>query len=103
MRAIIETGGMQFPVEDQVVIKIPKLEAEVGSKIDFDKVLLISGPNQFKLGKPYVEGAHVAAEVVSHGKDDKVLIFKFKRRRKYRRTRGHRQQYTMVKISGISA
>jgi large subunit ribosomal protein L21 len=103
MRAIIETGGMQFPVEDQAVVKIPKLEIEIGGKIDFDKVLLVSGPDQFKLGRPYVDGAKVSAEVVGHGKDDKVIIFKFRKRRKYRRTRGHRQQYTMVKISGISA
>jgi large subunit ribosomal protein L21 len=103
MRAILESGGMQFPVEDQAVIKVPKLEAEVGAKIDFDKVMLVSGPNTFSMGKPYVSGAKVVGEVVSHGREDKIIVFKIKRRRKYRRTRGHRQDYTAVKIVSISA
>jgi large subunit ribosomal protein L21 len=103
MRAIIETGGLQFPVENQSVIKVPKLKAEVGGKVDFDKVLLISGVEQFSLGNPYIAGAKVSAEVVGHGRDPKVIVFKFKKRRKYRRTHGHRQAFTTVKILGISA
>jgi large subunit ribosomal protein L21 len=103
MRAIIESGGMQFPVEDQAVIKVPKLEAEVGAKINFDKVMLVSGPNSFSMGKPYVSGAKIVGEVVSHGREDKIIVFKIKKRRKYRRTRGHRQDYTAVKIVSISA
>ncbi len=103
MRAIIESGGMQFPVEDQAVIKVPKLDAEVGAKINFDKVMLVSGPNRFELGKPYLSGAKIVGEVVSHGREDKIIVFKMKKRRKYRRTRGHRQDYTAVKIVSISA
>lgn len=103
MRAILETGGMQFPVEEKEVIRIPKLETEVGQKIDFDKVLLISGSKKFAVGKPYIDGARVSAEVVGHGRDDKVIVFKFKRRRKFRKKTGHRQQFTEVKILKISA
>ena len=103
MRAIIETGGMQFPVEEQVLVRVPKLDTEVGQAIEFDKVLLVSGQDKFAVGKPYVDGAKVAAEVKAHGKDDKVLVYKFKKRTKYRKTNGHRQQYTEVKITKISA
>ena len=103
MRAIIETSGMQFPVEENTVIKIPKIKAEVGDKYDFEKVLLVSSPEQFALGKPYIEGAKVKAEILAHGKSDKVIVFKFKRRRKYRKTTGQRQGYTEVKILKISA
>jgi large subunit ribosomal protein L21 len=103
MRAIIESGGMQFPVENDTVIKVPKFDAEVGAKVNFDKVLLISGPNNFELGKPYVPGAKIVGEVVEQGREDKIIVFKMKKRRKYRRTRGHRQEYTAVKIISISA
>ena len=103
MRAIIETGGMQFPVEEQTVVRVPKLETEVGQTIEFDKVLLVSDQDKFAVGKPYIDGAKVSAEITSHGKDDKVRVFKFKRRTKYRKTNGHRQQYTEVKILKISA
>jgi large subunit ribosomal protein L21 len=103
MRAIIETGGMQFPVEEQTVVRVPKLETEVGQTIEFDKVLLVSDQDKFAVGKPYIDGAKVSAEITSHGKDDKVLVYKFKKRTKYRKTNGHRQQYTEVKILKISA
>ena len=103
MRAIIESNGMQFPVEEKAVIKIPKIKAEVGQRHNFDKVLLVSGPEKFALGKPYVEGANVEAEILAHGKSDKVVVFKFKRRRKYRKTTGQRQGYTEVRILSISA
>lgn len=103
MRAIIETGGMQFPVEEDAVVRIPLLDSEVGGKIDFDKVLLVSGQDSFAVGKPYVKGAKVSAEVLAHGRDEKVLVFKFRRRTKYRKTNGHRQDYTEVKIVKISA
>jgi large subunit ribosomal protein L21 len=103
MRAIIETGGMQFPVEEEAVIRVPKLDTKVGQKIDFDKVLLVSGDDKFSVGKPYIEGAVVSGEVMDHGKGDKILVFKFKRRRKYRKTTGHRQDYSEVKIEKITA
>lgn len=103
MRAIVETGGMQFPVEENTIIRVPKLETEVGQKIDFDKVLLVSGDDKFAVGKPYIDGAVVSAEVTAQGRDDKVTVFKFKRRSKSRKKTGHRQQYTEVKILKISA
>jgi large subunit ribosomal protein L21 len=103
MKAIVETGGMQFPVEEKSVIRIPLLDAEVGKQIDFDKVLMVSGDDKFDVGKPYVVGAKVTAEVLAHGRDDKVVVFKFKKRTKYRKTTGHRQNFTEVKILGITA
>lgn len=103
MRAIIESGGMQFPIEKETVIRVPKLNVEAGQKYEFDKVLLVSSENKFAVGKPYIDGANVEAKVLSHGKSDKVTVFKFKRRRKYRKTTGHKQQYTEVKILNISA
>jgi len=103
MRAIIETGGMQFPVEEEAVVKVPKLAGEAGQKLTLDKVLLVSGPDKFAVGKPYIKGAEVTAEIIGHGRADKVVVFKFKKRRKYRKTTGHRQDYTQLRILGISA
>jgi large subunit ribosomal protein L21 len=103
MRAIIETGGMQFPVEEESIIRVPRIKAEVGQKHDFDRVLLISSPEKFLMGKPYIDGARVESEIVAHGRADKVIVFKFKRRRKYRKKTGHRQSYTEFKILKISA
>jgi large subunit ribosomal protein L21 len=101
MRAIIETGGSQIPVEADIRCKIPKIDAEVGKEVDFDKVLLVSRDEKPIIGKPYIEGATVKAEIVSHGKLDKVTVFKFKRRAKYRKKTGHRQDYTEILIKEI--
>ncbi len=103
MHAIIETGGEQVPVELNGKCKIPRLESEVGNEVKFDKVLLIADKNAPKIGKPYISGASVKGEVISHGKLDKVIIFKFKRRTKYRRKTGHRQGYTEVLIKAINS
>ena len=103
MRAIIETGGSQIPVETDARCKIPKIEAEVGKEVDFDKVLFVSKDEKPQIGNPYVEGASVKAEVVSHGKLDKVTVFKFKRRVKYRKKTGHRQQYTEILVKEINS
>lgn len=102
MRAIIETGGAQVPVEVDANCKIPRVDAPVGEKINFDKVLLISKNGKPIVGKPYIEGASVRAEVVAHSKFDKIAVFKFKRRRKYRRKTGHKQAYTEIRIKEIS-
>jgi len=102
MRAIIEAGGVQVPVEVAAKCKIPRVEAEVGQIVDFDKVLFLSGDDKPIIGNPYIEGAVVKAEVLRHDRLDKVKVFKFKRRTKYRRTRGHRQDYTEVLIKEIS-
>lgn len=102
MRAIIETEGNQIPVELDAKCKIPKLDVEVGKEIDFDKVLMVSKDDKPTIGKPYVEGATVKAEVVSHGRFDKVTVFKFKRRTKYRKKTGHKQDYTEILVKAIN-
>ncbi|MEZ5935099.1 MAG: 50S ribosomal protein L21 [Alphaproteobacteria bacterium] len=102
MYAVIKTGGKQYRVAAGDVIKVEKLAGEVGANVDFDQVLMIGG-DEPKIGAPLVDGAVVSAEVLEQGKADKVLIFKKKRRHKYRRTRGHRQHQTVLRISGITA
>jgi large subunit ribosomal protein L21 len=102
MRAIIETEKTQVPVETDAKIKIPLIDVEVGKEISFDRVLMVSGGDKPIIGKPYVAGASVTAEVVGHGRLDKIRVFKFKRRTKYRRTVGHRQDYTEILIKKIS-
>lgn len=102
MRAIIETGGTQIPVEVDSRSRVPRMKTEVGQEIEFDKVLLVSKRGKPVIGRPYIEGATVSAKVVGHGRFDKVTVFKFKRRRKYRRTTGHRQGYTEVLVKKIT-
>ena len=92
--------GSYTPAE--AVLKLEKLEAEEGATVDFDKVMLIGEGDDVKVGKPYVEGGKVTAEVLSHGRGDKVTIVKLKRRKHYRRQGGHRQWFTQVKITDIS-
>ena len=103
MRAIIETDGNQVPVEVNSRCKIPRIDVEVGQEIDFDKVLFVSKDDKPLIGKPYIEGASVKGEVVSHGRFDKITVMKFKRRLKYRKRTGHRQDYTEVLIKAISS
>lgn len=103
MYAVVETGGTQFTIEEGTLIRIPKIEGSIGDKVTLDKVLLISDDTDPKVGKPYIENATVDAELTAQEKDDKVTIYKYKRRTKYRRTVGHRQEYTEVKILKINA
>ncbi len=102
MYAIIETGGKQIRVEIDSKIYVEKLDAEVGSEVTFDKVIMIGGENKV-FGKPYVEGAKVVAKVEKQGKEKKVLVFKYKSKANYRRLQGHRQPYTCVVITEIKA
>lgn len=102
MYAIVETGGQQFRVEEGSSVRVNLLPAKVGSEVELDKVLLLGGGN-ISIGKPYVEGASVKAEVVDHTLGDKVVVFKKWRRNDSRRTTGHRQQYTVLKIKSITA
>ena len=97
MKAVIETGGKQYLVEEGKVLYIEKLDAETGSEITFDKVLMADGV----LGKPYVKGATVTATVEKNGKAKKVLVFKYNSKKNYRRTQGHRQPYTKVTVKSI--
>ena len=102
MYAVIKTGGKQYRVAAGDVIKVEKLDGEVGSNVDFDQVLMVGDGDDAKIGAPLVGGAKVSAEVLEQGKGDKVLIFKKKRRKNYRRTRGHRQLQTVLRISDIA-
>lgn len=102
MYAVIETGGFQFTVKEGEKLKIPKIEAKPKEKISFDKILLISKDNDPVIGTPFIKGAKIEAEVLNHGKDKKIVVFKFKRRVKYRRKKGHRQDFTEVQIKKIN-
>lgn len=101
MYAILETGGLQFKVSKDEVLKIPKLEIKPKEEVVFEKILLAAEKDKIWIGRPYVKGAKVTAEVLANGKSPKVIVFKFKRRVKYRRKRGHRQDYTEIKINEI--
>ncbi|SEO73118.1 50S ribosomal protein L21 [Aquisalimonas asiatica] len=103
MYAVIKTGGKQYRVSEGDILRVEKLDAEQGASIEFDQVLLVSDGNDVKIGTPVLDGSKVKAEVTDAGKGDKVRIVKFKRRQNYRRMKGHRQPYTEVKITGISA
>lgn len=102
MYAIMETGGLQFKVQEGEKIRIPKLDVEPGTGFTFERILLIGGQEKPLIGTPYVPGAKIEARVTDHGKSDKVVVFKFKRRVKYRRKKGHRQLYTEVLIKRIN-
>lgn len=102
MYAIIETGGKQYRVEEGSKLRVETLAAEVGGEVTLDKVLMIGG-DTMSVGTPYVEQAKVTAEVLEHGRGDKILVFKKRRRHDSRRTQGHRQNYTAIKITSISA
>lgn len=102
MFAIIKTGGKQYKVSEGDVIKVEKIEAEAGDKIEFDQVLMVAG-DDVKVGSPVLEGAKVSAEVLDQKKDKKIVIFKFKAKKNYRKKKGHRQPYTLVKIEKIDA
>ena len=98
MKAIIETGGKQYYVEKGTVIYVEKLDAEKDSKVNFD-VLMVNGV----AGHPYVKGAKVTGKVLKHGKNKKILVYKYNAKKKYRKMQGHRQPYTKVEITEISA
>jgi large subunit ribosomal protein L21 len=100
--AIIRTGGLQFRVEPGQTLRIPNLDAEVGSNITFSEVLLGSDGSTVHAGTPLVPGAKVTAQVVRHGRGEKIVVFKFKRRKNYARKLGHRQPFTEVKIQEIT-
>ena len=101
MYAVIVSGGKQHRVEKDEVLKLEKIEAATGDKITFDEVLMVGEGADVKIGEPTVKGSKVTAEVVSHGRHEKIKIVKFNRRKHYRNETGHRQWYTEVKITGI--
>ncbi|ABM17951.1 MULTISPECIES: 50S ribosomal protein L21 [Marinobacter] len=101
MYAVIVSGGKQHRVKEGETLKLEKLEVETGGSVEFDRVLLVANGDDVKVGAPVVEGAKVTAEVVSHGRHDKVNIIKFRRRKHHMKRQGHRQWFTEVKITGI--
>lgn len=103
MYAVIATGGKQYRVSEGAVLRVEKLDAEEGASIEFDRVLLVGNGDSVSVGRPFVDGSKVQAVVMSQGKARKVEILKFRRRKNYRRTKGHRQNFTQVKITGIDA
>lgn len=102
MYAIVEISGKQFKVKEKDKIFVPHMNTEEGAEVKFDKVLLVSKENDIKIGTPFIEKASVEAKVLKHIKDDKVIVFKKKRRKSYRLLKGHRQQYTQIEISKIA-
>lgn len=102
MYAVVKIKNQQFRVSPELKIQVPLLDSEVGAKLTFDEVLLLANGDDVKVGAPTVSGATVAAEVLAHGRSRKIIVFKKKRRKNYRRKNGHRQQYTEIKITGIN-
>ena len=103
MYAIIESCGKQYKVSEGDVVFFEKLDAEEGKKVTFDKVVLVSNDKKVEVGAPYVKGAKVDGKVVEHGKHKKIIVYKYKAKKNYRRTQGHRQPFTKVEITKISA
>ncbi|RKX28773.1 MAG: 50S ribosomal protein L21 [Candidatus Zixiibacteriota bacterium] len=101
MYAVFEVSGVQYTAQEGDVLKVPFRKAEPGSKIDIEEVMLIKDQDSTLIGTPTVADAKIEAKVIGDGKDDKVLIYKYKRRTKYRRTQGHRQKFTEIKINKI--
>ena len=101
MYAIIESCGRQYKVAEGDVVFFEKLEAEEGKKVSFDNVVLVSDGKKIEVGAPYVKGVKVEGKVVAHGKAKKILVYKYKAKKNYRRTQGHRQPYTKVEITTI--
>ena len=103
MYAVIQTGGKQYRVSEGDTVRVEKLGAEEGASVDLDKVLMVVDGEDIKVGKPYVDGGKVTATVKAHGRGKKVGIVKFKRRKSYLKRQGHRQWFTDLQITGISA
>lgn len=102
MYAVIKSGGKQYRVSEGGRLRVEKLAGEVGDKLEFGEVLMLGG-DKLRVGAPFVKGAKVSAEIVAQGRDRKIIVFKIRRRKRYRRKAGHRQPYTELKITGISA
>ena len=103
MYAVIKSGGKQYRVESGAQVRLESLVADVGSAVSFEEVLLVGNGDKVKVGAPLVSGATVKATVVSHGRGEKVKIFKLRRRKHFQKTQGHRQNYTEVRIDEITS
>ncbi len=103
MYAIIKTGGKQYRVEEGRIVKIEKLPVNENETVEFEQVLSVVDGDNTKIGQPYVEGAKVTGKVIEQGKDKKIIVFKYKPKKRYRRKTGHRQPYTRVMVEKIEA
>jgi large subunit ribosomal protein L21 len=103
MYAVIKTGGKQYKVEKGSTLRVEKLDGDAGAKVTFEEVLLVADGEEVKIGTPMLGGAKVSAEIVAQEKGEKLIVFKFRRRKAYRRKNGHRQQYTAIKVTDIQA
>jgi large subunit ribosomal protein L21 len=103
MYAIVETGGKQFKVAEGDTIVVEKLTAEVGATVTLDKVYFVSGDKGVMVGSPTISGAKVQAKVLEHGRDKKIIVFKYKSKKNYHKKQGHRQPYTKLQVESIEA
>ena len=103
MYAVVKTGGKQYRVSAGEKVKVEQIAADVGAEIALDQVLLVADGEAVRLGAPLVDGVSVTAKVLAHGRGDKIEIFKMRRRKHYRKSQGHRQNYTEIEILGIAA
>ena len=103
MYAVIATGGKQYRVGEGDILRVEKIQGEVGESVSFDTVLMFSDGENVKIGQPDLSDVAVRGHIVAQGKSKKVIVFKYKRRKRYRKTQGHRQQYTAIKIDSIEA
>ncbi|SRR6056297_2305437 len=101
MYAVFKTGGKQYKAAPGDIIQVEKLDAENGASVELDEVLMVADGDDVRVGSPTIDGGKVTAEVVSHGRGDKVRIIKFRRRKHHMKRMGHRQHYTEIKITGI--
>lgn len=103
MYAVIASGGKQYKVQEGEILKVEKLDGQVGSEVAFDQVLLLSDGEAVKIGQPTLADVAIRGHIIEQGREKKILVFKYKRRKRYRRKQGHRQSYTAVKIDRIDA
>ncbi len=101
MYAIVDSGGKQYKVKEGEVLRVEKLAGKVGDSVSFDRILMVSEGDNVNIGTPLLEDVAVSGHIVEQGKAKKIIVFKYKRRKRYRRKRGHRQQFTAVKVDSI--
>ena len=102
MYALVEIKGKQYKAAEGSILKVDRFEMEPGNQVEFDSVLLVSDDEKVQVGQPYVKGVKVKAVVEEHGKDRKIIVFKYKKRKNYRRTRGHRRQFSLLRVQEIA-
>ena len=103
MYAIVKTGGKQYKIHEGDIIRVEKIEGNIGNLVSFDQVLMFSDGENTSIGKPVLDNVAVKGHIVEQGKEKKIIVFKYKRRKRYRRKQGHRQQFTAIKIDQIEA